>query len=222
MPRAQLTTDELESMRSRLCSAALELYRQEGLEAISFRRLAEAVGLSHTLPYRYFENKEALLARMRTEGMQRFESFIRAHEQPSSTPLARVRAIALAYIEYARMHPADYLLVFASHQPSPEQYPELLAARRSLFEHAVDAVQQCEDTGALDGDARQIAHAFWVSLHGLMSLHAANQLVHGYDIDELVEPLIARLLGQAAAPASPHPIDERATTGLRAGRRFRR
>jgi AcrR family transcriptional regulator len=197
MPRAQLTTDELDSMRTRLCAAAFELYREEGLEALTFRRLAESAGISHTLPYRYFENKDAMLAYMRTDGMQRFERSVRLAEQAASTLLERVRAVALAYVAFAQSYPADYQLIFASHQPSPERYPALLSARRSLFDHTVDLVQQCIDQGELEGGARELAHTCWISLHGLMMLHTASQLVHGYDLDALVEPLIDHILSAA-------------------------
>lgn len=206
MPRAQLTSTELDSMRERLSSTALDIYRREGLDAVSFRRIAEAAGISHTLPYRYFDNKDALLARLRTDAVHRFEAFVRQREAGHTQPLDRIRAVALAYVDYVRRYPADYLLIFATHQPPPDQFQELLAARRSLFEHAVAAVQQSLDEGVVQlprkSTARQLTHTVWVALHGLMTLHVANQLVHGCDLDELVQPLLDRLLGTQGAPAS--------------------
>ena len=194
MPRAQLTTDELEAMRRRLSAAGLEIYRAEGLEGVSFRRLAELLSVSHTLPYRYFDNKEALLARMRVDALTRFEAEVREHESRADGPMAQVHAVAEAYVAFASRNQAEYLLIFATHQPAVEQYPEVMEARRSLFEHAVEVLQRCIDGGLLRGDARELAHALWVTLHGLMSLHAAGQLMHGKRLEELVEPLLGRLL----------------------------
>jgi len=218
MPRAQLTTEEEDAMRRRLADAALGIYRSEGLEALSFRRLADAMGLSHTLPYRYFPHKEALLVAMRIDCTRHFERFVRERE-PLGAPLPeRVRAIAAAYIDYARRNAADYLLIFSTQQPPPDRYPELLAARRALFEHAVEVLTLCVRAGTLHGEPRQLAHEFWIALHGLMTLHVANQLVHGRSLDQLAEPLIERMLGQAehtppptAAPASraAHPTRPR-------------
>ena len=51
----------------------------------------------------------------------------------------------------------------------------------------------------MEGDPREIAHGVWVSMHGLLTLHAANQLVHGMSLDELLQPLLQALL-QAWAP----------------------
>lgn len=205
MARPLLTDDEVEVMRSRLAEAALEIYLREGLEAVSFRRLAEAAGVSHTLPYRYFSNKEAVLARMRTDAVRRLEQFVIGREPATLAPMARIRAVAMSFVDFVRRHPAEYMLIFSTHQPPPDQYPELLAARRSLFDHAVDVVQQSIDAGEISGSARELAHALWVSLHGLLTLHVANQLVHGFDMEHLIGPVLDRLLqvsGERSAKAA--------------------
>ncbi|MGH8460387.1 MAG: TetR/AcrR family transcriptional regulator [Stenotrophobium sp.] len=192
-----MTAAEEDETRQRFVDAALDIYRRQGLEALSFRSLALATGLSHTLPYRYFEHKQALLVAMRVNCTQRFEKFVRQHEAVDGPLLSRIRSIAAAYVEFVRQNPAEYLLIFSTDQPPPDQYPELLAARRSLFDHAIEVVALCVKSGKLQGDVLQITHEFWVALHGLMTLHVANQLVHGCTLEELVEPLIDRMLGQA-------------------------
>lgn len=221
MARPQLTPEAVDAMRQRLVDAALVIYREKGIEAVSFRGLADAVGLSHTLAYRYFADKEALLTALRVDCTRRFEQFVRRRETANAPLPARVRSIAMGYVDFARDFPDEYLLIFATHQPSPANYPELLAARRSLFEHAVEAVAEGIANDELQGNAREIAHAFWISLHGLMTLHVANQLVHGLRLDQLVEPIIARLLGappqREPRVASSHP-SRRAPKPVRARR----
>jgi AcrR family transcriptional regulator len=199
MPRPVLSDAAVEAMRDRLAEAALRIYRADGLEAVTFRRLADATGISHTLPYRYFADKDALLARVRVTCVREFEVFIRAREKVGRSAPVRVRSVAQAYIAYARQRPADYRLIFSTDQPPPDRYPELLAARRSFFEHAVAMLAEFVERGELAGDARLLAHAFWISLHGLMSLHVANQLVHGMRLEALIEPLVGRLLGEPPA-----------------------
>lgn len=203
MARPQLSAVAVEAMRQRLTALALELYLAEGLEALSFRRLAEAAGISHTLPYRYFANKEALLVAVRVECTQRFERFVRQREPARSAPLVRIRTLAAAYVEFVRRHPGEYQMIFTMAQPAPDQYPELLAARRSLFDHAVGLVQEAIDAGLLSGDALELAHLFWVSLHGLITLHVAGQLVHGRRLEDLLEPLVVRMLTGAAGVPGP-------------------
>lgn len=202
MARAQLSPEIVTAMRQKLLALALDIYRAEGLEAISFRRLADAAGISHTLPYRYFENKDALLAQMRCAAVRRFEAFIRARERPGEPALERVRSVYRGYIEYARHNAAEYLLIFASHQAPPDHYPELLGARRSLFEHAATVAHACMPAGTSVAQARVVAHTFWIGLHGLMTLHGANQLVHGCTLDQLADALFEVLLA-SLRPAAP-------------------
>ena len=199
MARAQLSPETVTAMRQKLLALALDIYRTEGLEAISFRRLADAAGISHTLPYRYFESKEALLVALRVLCMQRFEEHVRAREAVNAPLPLRIRSVGDAYVDFVSQYPAEYQLIFSTHQPSPDQYPELLAGRRSLFDHAIEVVQAGIDDGLLQGDARALTHLFWLSLHGLMSLHVGGQLVHGCSLNDLIEPLVARIIGSEAA-----------------------
>jgi hypothetical protein len=60
-------------------------------------------------------------------------------------------------------------------------------------------MQRYIETGLLEGDARLLAHELWVSLHGLMTLHVANQLVHGYRCEELIGPMLDRILRPVGA-----------------------
>ncbi|HKY93019.1 MAG TPA: TetR/AcrR family transcriptional regulator [Nevskiaceae bacterium] len=202
MGRPLLTVEAVDSMRQQLVAAALDIYRQEGLDAVSFRRLADAVGVSHTLAYRYFADKDALLTAMRIECTRHFERFVRGREATGAPLLERVRSVARAYVEFVKAHAEDYLLIFSPSAVAPSEYAELLEARRSLFEHAVEAVAECVAADILHGDPREIAHAFWVTLHGMMTLHVGHQLVHGRTLDQLFEPTIDRLLEQASSPTT--------------------
>jgi AcrR family transcriptional regulator len=198
MARNALSTAEVDTMRSRLCEASLAIFRRGGLEAVTFRALADAVGVSHTLPYRYFENKEDLLANVRVLCFERFEQFVRERESDAEGALAQVYAVLDAYRDFVLEHPVEYALIFATAQPPPQRYPELLAARRRLFEHCVELVQRCIDDDILAGDAREITHAVWAALHGLLTLRVANQLVHGRTLEQLIRPMVVRILGLRA------------------------
>ena len=217
MARNALTAVEVDSMRSRLCEGALKIFRDGGLEAVTFRALADAVGVSHTLPYRYFENKDAMLASVRVMCFSQFERFVREREAAQRSSLNRVLAVLEAYVDFVLQHPVEYSLIFATAQPPPQRYPDLLAARQSLFEHSVELVQRCLDEKVITGDARDITHMVWGALHGLLTLHVANQLVHGRTLKELVWPTISRLLGlplSEAARKAPNAKRPKATGPL--------
>lgn len=205
MPRAQLSIDEVAATRQRLTALALELYLREGLEAVSFRRLAEVAGISHTLPYRYFENKEALVVALRTHCTVHFDRYVRGRERADALPVENIRRIAAAYLSFVQAHPGEYQLIFTLEQASPDHYPELLAARRRFFEHAVELIQRAIDLGEMRGEARVLAHLFWSSLHGLLTLQLGGQLVHGCSLEELVTPLVERMIASSAPQEQKTP-----------------
>jgi len=202
MARPSLTDVERSEMRQRLADAAFDIAIREGADAVSFRVLADTLGISHTLIYRYFENKDALFAHLRCDAVRRFEAFVRRRERPGQRPMEHLRTVFAAYIEYVRAYPGEYLLILAPDQPPPDRYPDLLAARQSLFDHAKEAVQACVDAGMMKGDTLRITHAFWIGLHGLMTLHGAGQLVHGCDLDDLAPSLLTLLIAAATPQAS--------------------
>jgi hypothetical protein len=165
-----------------------------------------------------------LLANVRLMCFEQFESRLRARESTGTGVLGRVIAVLDAYVDFAFDHPAEYTLIFSTGQPPPQRHPELLAARRRLFEHSVDLVQLCIDADLVSGDARAITHAVWCGLHGLLTLHVANQLVHGCSLQDLVKPIIARILGMRAQDfsAAVAPASNDAMGSRRPGRRIAR
>lgn len=194
MARPKRSTADTLAMRDSLCAAALALYRQEGEAGLSLRRIADVAGCSHTLPYRYFANKSALLTAMRASATRTFERELRQQHQAQASPADQLRQLGHAYLAFVRSHPADYQLLTT---PGESPSVELQAARESLFGYAQQLVEQAVQAGALAGDAATIAHLFWAGLHGLIQLDLNQQLMAGCSLDALLPELMDRLLQSA-------------------------
>jgi AcrR family transcriptional regulator len=76
--RPQLTAAEITAFRARLCGVAERLFAENGFPAVSMRELAAALGCSATAAYRYFRDKEEILAAVRTAAFDRFASRLEA------------------------------------------------------------------------------------------------------------------------------------------------
>ena len=62
MPK-YLSDEEIAAFRERLIDAAERLFAEHGTEAVTIRQLAAEIGVSPmTRPYRYFTDKDAILA----------------------------------------------------------------------------------------------------------------------------------------------------------------
>lgn len=209
MARPVYSADETENIKQTLIQGALSLYLEEGPESLSLRQIAKRVGLSHTVGYRYFANKEALLAEMRRACILEFKAAaIPAHDSGESDPLDRLRAALMGLLEFGSSQPAKYRLIFSDSQPDLVEYPSLMAQRWEVFASCVDLVQAAIDEKRLHGDALMFSHGLWSLLHGMLSLHAANQLIHGLSLPEMAGPLIDTFL--RAGRIAPQPTRQHA------------
>ena len=80
-----------EAVRERLCDAAAKLLVEEGEAALSMRRLAAEVGCSAMAPYRYFADKQALIAAIRTAAFDRLSDALDGVAARRTPPRRRYR-----------------------------------------------------------------------------------------------------------------------------------
>ena len=178
MPRVLSETDVAE-FRDRLCEAAERLFAEKGPDAVTMRQLAAELGVSPMTPYRYFRDKDDILAAVRTNGFNRFaEALEEARARPGSAR-ARGAAVGQAYIDFALGHPHTYKLMFDLNQPREADYPDLVAAARRARETMSDYVKDLVADGVLVGDPEQVGMMFWAAAHGAIVLELAGKLPPG-------------------------------------------
>ena len=184
MARQGLTEEAIEEFRARAVAAATRLFAERGYDGVSMRSLANELACSPMTPYRYFDNKDALFARVRTEAFRRFaDGQARAAAEPA--PRLRLRRLADAYLRFAVSEPEAYRIMFQLDQLPAEHYPDLEAEQYRAFSYLLGAVEELVAAGAMQGDALTQAHLLWAQVHGLASLHLAGKLTMGRTIEQL-------------------------------------
>lgn len=178
MPRILSATD-VSDFRARLCEAALRRFGKEGEAGISFRKLAEDLGVSTTTPYRYFKDKDAIMAALRADAFDRFAlAMEHAYDRSEGHALVRARAVMQAYIDFVRADPPAYRLMFDGAPHEIAAHPELqrasLRARATMSRHIVGMVE----AGLLpaETDAPMLGFVMWSQLHGAVMLHLSGKL----------------------------------------------
>src|SRR2546430_4236882 len=122
------------------------MFASEGVEAVSMRKIAGRIEYSATAIYQYFPDKDALLREICERDFAALaEAAVRVAREPD--PLARLRKLGRAYVEFALEHPSSYRLMFmtpkgASQKASLEGHgvPErdAYAMLRSVVKHCID------------------------------------------------------------------------------------
>lgn len=193
MPKV-LSDEDVIAFRARLCAAAERLFAERGPDAVNMRQLAAELGVSAMTPYRYFKDKDAILAAVRAQGFDRFAAALETAFATSDDPLAQAAAVSSAYIEFALENPAAYRLMFDLTQPNEADYPDLMraAARAKLTMRAY--VDRLIAAGLIaGGDPEVIAHAHWAAIHGLVVLKLAGKLSEGVAFDAVRASLLGAL-----------------------------
>ena len=180
MPRA-LSPSEVEDFRDRLCDVATRLFAEKGADGFTLRQLASELGVSPMTPYRYFKDKDDILAAVRARAFDQFsEELERAYDSKTS-PIERSAAVGLGYEHFARTHAQAYKLMFDVSQPTEENYPDLVRAGKRARETLTRHLKALAEAGLIEGDPLLIGTVIWSALHGALMLQLAGKLPPEYD-----------------------------------------
>lgn len=192
--RARLRAQTLAEIKEH----ALAQVAEAGADALSLSAIARAMGMSGPALYRYFDSRDALLAVLVADAYDDLAARLEVSAAAARrrTPVARFRAMADAYRDWALAHPHRYRLALGTSYGSGRFAPEatLPAAGRNMVV-LLDAVADlgplpparpgairtldrqlerwAKDRGLrpdVPPAALELAVLAWTRMHGLVSL----------------------------------------------------
>jgi AcrR family transcriptional regulator len=199
MPRV-LSQSDVTDFRERLCEAAERLFAERGPDAVTMRQLAAELGVSPMTPYRYFQDKEDILAAVRTNGFNQFAQALEIARAGGKSARAKGAAVGEAYLTFAFQHPHTYKLMFDLNQPHEKDYPELVAAGRRARATMSGYVTDLVASGDLVGDPEQIGLMFWAASHGAVVLELAGKVPPG--TARSLHPMLGATLAKGLRPGA--------------------
>ncbi|HEU5162754.1 MAG TPA: TetR/AcrR family transcriptional regulator, partial [Thermoanaerobaculia bacterium] len=117
MKNAPTRTRRKEQARERIVEAARALFADEGYEAVTMRRVAEAVDYAVGTIYLHFPDKESLI-RVVCEGDFALLAKRIASIAKVADPVERLRRAGLAYFDFALANPNHYRVMFMAERPA--------------------------------------------------------------------------------------------------------
>lgn len=148
-----------------LRTQALLFIREQGIAALSLRKLADSIGVSAPAIYHHYRNKEDLLRALALTGLERFNQEI--YPLLLASPpnwQENYRRFAHAYLDFARQDPELYELMFGRtlwKSPGDDDYKQ---AARQTFRRYCEALLHL--LPPLPQPIR-LAQMGWATLHGL-------------------------------------------------------
>lgn len=170
------------ALRERILEVSREIVRREGFASLSMRKLAGAIDYSPAALYLHFRSRSEIARALCMEGHLRLhEAFIA--QASIAEPVARLHAMARAYVDFGLAEPQTYRLMFMEPARSGEAatdgidtnapaVAEAADAGAAMLTPIADAFLELRAAGRLPPHAvpAACAEGLWASLHGIVAL----------------------------------------------------
>lgn len=157
-----------EQTRSGIIQTAKTIARREGWQAVSIRKIADAIEYSAPIVYEYFDSKDILLSEIRNEGFtflhHEYDRILKLYRDPEK----RLFEISLIQWEFARQQPEMYRVMY-----------NLDGAFCSIPVYQSEALQGVSDAVSAiifsfipksKESIRRLYYEWWSLSHGMISL----------------------------------------------------
>jgi AcrR family transcriptional regulator len=202
MGRRNLHTRE--QQRDMAIAAAELILVREGIDDLSMRKVAQAIGYTVGNLYLLFQNQDDLLAALNERTADAIYLHLRDAIEPLPDPRERLGAMARGYIEFATRNPHRWRLMFEHRLPEEmKPRPTADARIRRLFELVEQTLALLEPRQKPEA-LRLRATTFWSGVHGICSLAVSGKLSWGgrsNDYTLYCEEMIAAFFGPAPSRA---------------------
>ena len=183
------------NVREDLRKYAERILTEEGLEALSLRRIAREVGVAPSAVYNHFENRKALLASLAAEGFSQLYKTQKDAFAEHDDFEEGIRNLSREYLRFANRNPNLYRLMFSMEVKGRERFPELLRTGDDTFALSVN---WWYGDGAHDpkksSSEYHIPLTMWAASHGLALLVIDRQVTLSTYNDETVGMLSDKMM----------------------------
>ena len=192
-------------VRQQLVEAGIQILEQDGLPALSARKLAMETGTSTMAVYTHFGGMAGVVDAIAREAFVRFTRALTEVEQ-TGDPVADFFVMGSRYREFALANPQRYQMMFGTSSPpslagyrtdltetgNPTDRPEWTAS----FEALRKMVRRMIAAGRIRDDGESmISGRIWSIIHGAVMLEIAGFFGReGHGITEILAPLFVDVL----------------------------
>lgn len=115
--------------KAKILTVARKAFEKRGPEGLSMRAIAEKVGITPMAIYRHYASKQDLIDALVLDALGEWSDIVAA--VPPAEPLAWLRAIGRAHLDFALQKPRRYEAAFLTHSTKARRYPDDFLAGQS-------------------------------------------------------------------------------------------
>ncbi|MFM1959770.1 MAG: hypothetical protein RL588_1287 [Pseudomonadota bacterium] len=164
--------------RQEILDAALALYAERGVQGVSTREIAAAVGISQPALYAHFRSLDELRAEVCAQAFAELRRRQAAQGETEAQPRDGFLRTCRTYIDFGLEQPDAYRVAFMLEKPrsDPDAHDaRILAAGLEAFGEFRRRIEGLSAAGVTrPGDLTLLTQSLWAGLHGLVSLLIAR------------------------------------------------
>jgi AcrR family transcriptional regulator len=159
-----------------ILNAAREAFDRDGPTGLSMRDIAKTVEITPMAIYRHYADKQALIDALVLDALDEWSVLVAAIVP--TEPLAWLRAIGEAHLDFALLQPRRYELAFLTHTNAARRYPDdFVAGRSPAGTLQLRLIEQLMADGVLTAaSAIEIGTANAAVSQGLITLYYAGRI----------------------------------------------
>lgn len=173
------TTYHRGNVREDLIEVARKILEEEGVPALTLRRLTREIGVTPANFYNHFQTLDFLLAELAKEGFRLLAVRNAAVIAKVGEAKKRFKALSREYVYFATDHPNVYRLMFGTLN-NFSQYPGLKEASDNAYRTSVIMVygEDRYDSEDVLKSYKSLPYAFtgWALLHGITQVILDQQI----------------------------------------------
>lgn len=161
-----------ELTKNAILKVAEEIVLQEGWQAVSIRKIAEAIGYSLPVVYNHFESKDAIQEEFVRNGFNMLAMAMQSTREKYTEPEQQLTQMALIYFDFAFSNSAYYKMMFGLGIPSCQKAKEI----EEICKFSGNIIQVISSLMIEADEQRKYLkfHTLWSILHGLTSINMVN------------------------------------------------
>lgn len=196
-------------LHSCLITTATTMISEEGIEALSLRKLALRIGVSRTAAYHHFKDKNDLLSAIAAQGFISWQAQAERLFTDKKLPeREKFQNFVHHYVRFATQNAAIYQLMFGNtlwrkeknnSETTNQSSQNLKDVAYPSFQYQVKMIKAWQQKGMLPSSesSLRLAQVTWATLHGIAQLVIDGIYADASQIDEMCQCAVNLLLASS-------------------------
>lgn len=165
-----------EETRINILKAAFDIVKTEGWQALSMRKIADAIEYTAPIIYEYFANKEAIILELTRQGYLKLAKKLQEAKDKHTSPAKQLEEMWLTYWNFAFANKELYQIMFGINASCSCEMVNKLPEAECPWDIIADSIGKLMNIEDMESEVICTKYyTFWSIVHGLVSINLVDR-----------------------------------------------